>query len=305
MPKNCVGKMIGEIAALGAAISWTVSAALYKKALLQAKPVSANIVRLACTATVLLALLVALGKTEVMMTLPQNVIVLAIVSGVIGLGVGDTLYMMSLRDVGVARAVPITCTYPLFNLLWAVFLAGEAVTFPVVLGAVIIVLGMWLLSQGEQTSKVKSQKRVLYKGLALALATAIVWSISIAMVDMAVKETPDLNHALAINVVRVMAIAVSFFAVSPIMDRGLGFLKMNRKTVATLIAGGIVALGLGWFFLSYSFVETSESRAVPISSTTPLFSTLTSIVLLHEKVTAKNALGSIIIVIGIFLIFLV
>jgi DME family drug/metabolite transporter len=297
--------MMGELSALGAAISWTVSAVLYKKALMQAKPVSANIVRLTCTAAVLLALVVALGKAEVMMNLPQNVIVLACVSGVIGLGVGDTLYMMSLKDVGVARAVPITCTYPLFNLLWAVFLAGEAVTLPVVLGAIIIVLGIWLLSQGGQTHLAESQKRTLQKGLALALATAIVWSVSIAMIDMAVKVTPDLGHALAINVVRVMAIAVSFFAVSPILDRGLGFLKMNRKTVATLIAGGIVALGLGWFFLSYSFVETLESRAVPISSTTPLFSTLTGIILLHEKVTAKNTLGSIIIVIGIFLIFLV
>ena len=305
MPKNCVEKMIGELAALGAAVSWTVSAVLYKKALMQAKPVSANIIRLTCTAVVLLALLVVLGKTEVIMSLPQNVIVLAIVSGVIGLGVGDTLYMMSLRDVGVARAVPITCTYPLFNLLWAVLLAGEAVTFPVVLGAVIIVLGIWLLSQVDQTGESKLQTRTLYKGLTLALATAVVWSVSIAMINMAVKETPDLDHALAINVVRVMAVAVTFFAVSPIMDRGLGFLKMNRKTIATLITGGIVALGLGWFFLSYSFVETLESRAVPISSTTPLFSTLTSIVLLHEKVTAKNAAGSTIIVIGIFLICLV
>ena len=297
--------MIGELAALGAAVSWTVSAVLYKKALMQAKPVSANIIRLTCTAVVLLALLVVLGKTEVIMSLPQNVIVLAIVSGVIGLGVGDTLYMMSLRDVGVARAVPITCTYPLFNLLWAVLLAGEAVTFPVVLGAVIIVLGIWLLSQADQTGESKLQTRTLYKGLTLALATAVVWSVSIAMINMAVMETPDLDHALAINVVRVMAVAVTFFAVSPVMDRGLGFLKMNRKTIATLITGGIVALGLGWFFLSYSFVETLESRAVPISSTTPLFSTLASIVLLHEKVTAKNAAGSTIIVIGIFLIFLV
>jgi DME family drug/metabolite transporter len=305
LPKNCVEKMIGELAALGAAVSWTVSAVLYKKALMQAKPVSANIIRLTCTAVVLLALLVVLGKTEVIMSLPQNVIVLAIVSGVIGLGVGDTLYMMSLRDVGVARAVPITCTYPLFNLLWAVLLAGEAVTFPVVLGAVIIVLGIWLLSQADQTGESKLQTRTLYKGLTLALATAVVWSVSIAMINMAVMETPDLDHALAINVVRVMAVAVTFFAVSPVMDRGLGFLKMNRKTIATLITGGIVALGLGWFFLSYSFVETLESRAVPISSTTPLFSTLTSIVLLHEKVTAKNAAGSTIIVIGIFLIFLV
>jgi DME family drug/metabolite transporter len=297
--------MIGELAALGAAVSWTVSAVLYKKALMQAKPVSANIIRLTCTAIVLLALLLVLGKTEVVTTMPQNVIAMASVSGVIGLGVGDTLYMMSLKNVGVARAVPITCIYPLFSLLWAVLWAGEAVTFPVVLGATIIVLGVWLLSQADQTAGPTVQKRVLHKGLALALATAIVWSVSITIMGMAVKETPDLDHALVINAVRVIAIAVSFLAISPIMDRGLGFLKMNRKTVATLIAGGIVALGLGWFFLSYSFVGTSQSRAVPISSTTPLFSTLASIVLLHEKVTVKNAVGSAIIVIGIFLIFLV
>jgi len=303
--RNCVEKMIGELAALGAAVSWTVSAVLYKKALMQAKPVSANIVRLTCTAIVLLALLLVLGKTEVVATMPQNVIAMASVSGVIGLGVGDTLYMMSLKNVGVARAVPITCIYPLFSLLWAVLWAGEAVTFPVVLGATIIVLGVWLLSQADQTAGPTVQKRVLHKGLALALATAIVWSVSITMMGMAAKETPDLDHALVINAVRVIAIAVSFLAISPIMDRGLGFLKMNRKTVATLIAGGIVALGLGWFFLSYSFVGTSQSRAVPISSTTPLFSTLASIVLLHEKVTVKNAVGSAIIVIGIFLIFLV
>lgn len=297
--------MIGELAALGAAVSWTVSAVLYKKALMQAKPVSANIVRLTCTAIVLLALLLVLGKTEVVVTMPQNVIAMASVSGVIGLGVGDTLYMMSLKNVGVARAVPVTCIYPLFSLLWAVLWAGEALTFPVVLGAAVIVLGVWLLSQADQTAGLTVQKRVLYKGLALALATAIAWSVSITMMGMAVKETPDLDNALVINAVRVIAIAVSFLAISPIVDRGLGFLKMDRKTVATLIAGGIVALGLGWFFLSYSFVGTSQSRAVPISSTTPLFSTLASIVLLHEKVTVKNAAGSAIIVIGIFLIFLV
>jgi len=57
--------------------------------------------------------------------------------------------------------------------------------------------------------------------------------------------------------------------------------------------------------LTYSFVLTLESRAVPISSTTPLFSTLAGVALLREKVSAKNVAGAIIIVVGISLIFLV
>jgi drug/metabolite transporter (DMT)-like permease len=39
--------MIGELTALGAAISWAVSALFYKKAVEAAKPISANIIRLA------------------------------------------------------------------------------------------------------------------------------------------------------------------------------------------------------------------------------------------------------------------
>jgi DME family drug/metabolite transporter len=74
------------------------------------------------------------------------VVLLASVSGVIGLGLGDTLYMNSLEILGVARAVPITCTYPLFSLVWAFLFAGETITPEVVLGAAAIVFGIWLIS---------------------------------------------------------------------------------------------------------------------------------------------------------------
>ena len=299
--------MIGELAALGAAVCWTISAIMYKEALFKAKPVSANIVRLVCTSIILVACLAIIGKFGVLMNLPACAVVLACVSSIIGLGFGDTLYMMSLKLIGVARAVPITCVYPLFNLLWAVFLVEEPITLSVILGAVTIVFGIWLLRQETNAGTAETEKKILVKGVAYALATAVMWSVSITMIDMAVTlpETSSLDHALAINTIRVTAIAVSLLVSAPIIDRSFGFLKMQRKTLAVLIFGGIVALGLGWFFLTYSFISTLESRAVPISSTTPLFSTLSGIVFLHEKVTARNAVGSIMIVVGIFLIFTV
>ncbi len=297
--------MIGELAALGAAISWTVSAMLYTKALSETKPVSANIIRLTCTGAALLILLVVFGKSEALTGMSADIVILAGVSGIIGLGIGDTLYMASLRNIGVARAVPITCTYPLFNLLWAVFLGKESVTLQIVTGAIMIFLGIWLLSRETKEGEAEKQDRNRVKGLAFALTTAVVWSMSITMINMAVKTTPDLDHALTINTIRVLVIAVLLLALSPVIDKGLEFRKVNRRTVATLITGGIVALGLGWFLLTYSFIETLESRAVPISSTTPLFSALVGIAVLHEKVTVRNIVGSIIIVIGIFLIFIV
>jgi len=296
--------MIGELAALGAAISWTFSAILYRKALQQTKPISANIIRLSCTSAILLVFLIAIGKLGVLTNLSVNVAVLAAVSGAVGLGLGDTLYMLSLKLVGVAHAVPITCTYPLFGLLWTVVFSGEAITLGVGLGTAAIVAGIWLLSYEKEKGLYTVRRQILVKGIAAALATALLWSVSISMMDLAVEKTPSLDQALIVNVVRASAIGLLLLAFSPIIDRGHGFLKVSRKTVATLIAGGLVALGLGWFFLTFSFTETMASRAIPISSTTPLFSVLAGVVLLHEKVTARNIVGSVVVVAGIFLIFL-
>jgi len=295
--------MFGELAALGAALSWTFSAVMYKKALEKTKPISANIVRLASTSAILIVLVFAVGKFWVLMDLPLEAVVMACISGIIGLGFGDTLYMKSLKLVGVARAVPITCTYPLFNLLWATLLANENITVPIVVGAFAIVFGIWLLSQKGKGDVEALEKKTLVIGVVSALLTAIIWSISITMINLAVKETPDLEHALAINVIRTTAIAASLLALAPIIDREHGFLKIQKRTFVTLVFGGLVALGLGWFFLTYSFTQTTGAQAVPISSTTPLFSTLSAIIFLHEKVTLKDIAGSIIIVAGIFLIF--
>ncbi len=296
--------MIGELAALGAAISWTFSAILYRQALQQTKPISANIIRLSCTSAILLVFLIAIGKLGVLTNLSANVAVLAAVSGIIGLGLGDTLYMLSLKLVGVARAVPITCTYPLFGLLWAVVFSGEAITLGIVFGTVAIVVGIWFLIYEKEKGPITVKRPILVKGAAAALATALLWSVSISMVDLAVEETPSLDQALVVNVMRASMIGLLLLVFSPIIDRGHGFLKVSRKTVATLIVGGLVALGLGWFFLTFSFTETMASRAIPISSTTPLFSALASVILLHEKVTARNLVGSVVVVAGIFLIFL-
>jgi DME family drug/metabolite transporter len=293
----------GELTALGAALSWTASALLYRKALQETQPISANVVRLVLTSTILIAFIAVVGKLGSFATLPYNVVVLAAVSGIIGLGVGDTLYMVSLKMVGVARAVPITCTYPLFTLLFAFTLAGQPPALTVSLGAVLIVVGIWLVSIERDSNATASRKLLLF-GVVMGLATAMLWAVSITMMNLAVNYNRQLDSALAVNTIRVTTMGATFAASAPLLYKRHRLTRMSRKTVLFLIAGGLVALGLGWFFLSYSLTVTDESRAVPISSVTPLFSTLTAVLLFHERITMENALGSVMIVIGIFTIFL-
>jgi drug/metabolite transporter (DMT)-like permease len=299
--------ILGEFAALGAAISWAVAPILYRRALFKMKPISANIVRCASNAAVLVLILFAFGKAGAIASLPMEAVAIIVASGVIGLGIGDTLYMIGLNSVGVARAVPLAATYPLFSLMWATFLLGEPVTATAVSGAFVILLGIWLLSREKGESAAEAKGKLAFRGVVASLATAVAWSVSITLMNVAVTVTSvnsiDANYAVVTT--RIAAIAVFMLALSPVLDRSHGFLKVKRSTLIELCVGGLVANGVGWLLMNYSFLNILEAQAVPISSTTPLFSAIVGFALFHEKMTISSTLGAIVIVAGIFLIFMV
>jgi drug/metabolite transporter, DME family len=297
--------MLGELAALGTAISWTVSAVLYRRALADTKPLQANIVRLSCTSLLLVAFVVAIGKSTVFTSLPLYAVALSSLSGLVGLGLGDTLYMVSLKQIGVSRAVPISCTYPLFSLLFALLIQPKTVGLGVTIAAVAIVFGIWLLAKEEEPDKGIEQKGFRTKGALFALGAAIVWAVSITMINAAVTlhETSTLDSALVLNTIRVVSVAVFLLASTPLTDRRFTFTKVQRKSLVLLVLGGLVALGLGWFLLAYSFLFISEAQAVPISSTTPLFAVVSGMIFLRERITVRNVAGTLVIVFGIFILF--
>jgi DME family drug/metabolite transporter len=300
--------MIGEFAALGAAITWAVAPIMYKQALSGVSPVSANIVRCATNAAFLVVVLVALGLTGVLASLPAWVVVVVVVSGLVGLGVGDTLYMFALKSIGVARAVPLATSYPLFSLLWATFLLGQPVTASAVIGTFIILGGIWLLSREKVESKFHVHGKVELTGVAVSLLAAVAWSVSITMMDFAVTM-PGVVSGLAANyavvTVRIAGMALVLLALAPLLDRDRGFLKLSWRAIVLLCVGGLVANGLGWVLMNYSFLNIAESQAVPISSTTPLFSMLAGFAFFREKLTRANTLGAILVVAGVVLIFIV
>jgi len=277
--------ILGEIAALGAAVSWAVAPILYRRALFKMKPISANIVRCASNAAVLVIILFAFGKAGAVAALPTEAIVVIVASGLIGLGIGDTLYMFGLNSVGVSRAVPLASSYPLFSLVWATFLLGEPIAAPAVLGAFMILFGIWLLSRERDRSAADEKGKSALRGVVVSLGAAVSWSVSITLMNVAVTTASvnsiDANYAVVTT--RIAAIAVFLLVFAPVLDRNRDFLKVKRSTLIELCVGGLVANGIGWLLMNYSFLNILEAQAVPISSTTPLFSAIAGFALFHEN----------------------
>ncbi|MGD6853017.1 MAG: DMT family transporter [Candidatus Bathyarchaeia archaeon] len=299
--------MIGELAALGAAITWAIAPLLYRKALTNAKPISANITRLATNAAVLILILVGVGLVGVLAALPPWILAVVIVSGVLGLGVGDTLYMFGLKSIGVSKAVPLAASYPLFSLVWAVLLLGQPLLLTAVAGAIVILVGIWLLSSQKIPQEPTVKGRAAWVGVAMCLSTAVVWSIGITMMDVAITSSAvtGLGANYAIVTVRIVSMALILLVLAPFIDKDRGFLKISRRGVILLCIGGLIANGLGWLLMNYSFQYLPEATAVPISSTSPLFATFAGFLFFQEKATVKTIAGAAAIVAGILLLFIV
>lgn len=92
-------------------------------------------------------------------------------------------------------------------------------------------------------------------GTAVCLAAAIVWSISVTLMDAAVSNAnvTNLQTNYALVTLRITSTAIFFLAISPLLDRNRGFLKISRKTVLLLCLGGLIANGLGWVLMNCSF----------------------------------------------------
>ncbi len=297
--------VIGELAALAAAFCWAISPVLYKMALSNAKPISANVSRSISTTLFLFVYLGASGKLWNLATLRIDSLILAVLSGVVGLCLGDTMFMLSLELIGVSKTVPIVSAYPMFTTFFAVLFFNEPFTSLLLLGTVLIIVGIWLVSP-EKASSSDVTRSVLFKGVFISLSTALVWSLSIICMNQALEfsQMAAFDSAFVVNTARMAASTLLLLALSPFIDRRFNFMKLKRKTWIVLALGGIVGLVFGWVLLAISLSYTEASRAVPISSVSPLFAALIGAFFLKEKVTVRIFAGAVLIVLGISVMFI-
>ncbi|MEM2178893.1 MAG: EamA family transporter, partial [Candidatus Methanomethylicaceae archaeon] len=196
--------MLGELASLISAICWTFSAALYKIALKDTEPLIANIVRIILTSISLILICFLLNKINELFIFSLLPFFYIISSSLIGLGLGDLIYMYSLDSIGVSRAVPISSIYPLFTILFSFLFFNERISLIVFIGALIIILGIWILYKEEKSNLSNNNKNRDKKGYFAAILCAILWGLSISLMGEALKFL----DSLIVNTLRTIVLSI-------------------------------------------------------------------------------------------------
>ena len=78
--------------------------------------------------------------------MPKAAFIAMVLSGLVGGFLGMLFYYVAVRYEEVSRVVPVTATYPVVAFALGVIFLRESITWPKVLGLVMIVTGLALLT---------------------------------------------------------------------------------------------------------------------------------------------------------------
>ncbi|MBI4232820.1 MAG: DMT family transporter [Chloroflexi bacterium] len=135
--------MLGIFLAALAATSWGIMPLFVRLGLQHLRTTRGTAISMMAGSTLVLFLAFA-WHWEVIRHFPRGVVPWILLAGVVS-PLGQLLHFQAVRMAGVARAMPILGTAPLFSASLAILLLGEHLTVPLGLGILAVVAGIALI----------------------------------------------------------------------------------------------------------------------------------------------------------------
>lgn len=295
----------GELAALVAALCWAISSTVYGYLGAKIPRIGLNLLKGTLAIALLLITLLIQSILQVEPNLFQwNSISLGllILSGVIGIAIGDTAFFNCLNILGARKALLMETLAPPLTAVLALIFLHENLSFTAWTGILLTVLGVaWVIT--ERVSEQSSTSSNLGLGLGFGLLAAFSQSTGATLSRLALTqmEISPLWSTLwrMVGGVSVLLLCLPFYRST------LPFIVNTIKSKSIL--GGIFIatfLGtyLGIWLQQTSLKFTAAGIAQALSSTSPLF-ILPIVAVLGERISGRAILGVIISLVGITLIF--
>ncbi|MBE9120314.1 DMT family transporter [Tychonema sp. LEGE 07199] len=287
---------MGEIAALGAAFVWALSSTIWQRVGQQIPAVVLNFLKGAIALFMLLVTVLILGKS--FPAVNSNILAMLLISGALGIGLGDTAWFVVLKYLGARRALLLeTLSPPLTALLGFLFLQ-EKLSPIACTGILLTICGVaWVIS--ERTAETTLPSKHLWLGLGISLLGQTAHAAG-AVLSRAAFNQIDIDPLWTVALRLSGGIAVMLCFLNP---KNLGTCKQLKapKILGAIILAAFLGTYLGIFLQQTSLKYAPAAIAQTLSSASPLF-VLPLAVVAGEKVSFRAVLGVVGAIAGIALL---
>ncbi|NWF54606.1 MAG: DMT family transporter [Syntrophaceae bacterium] len=292
--------MTGEISALACAFTWAMSCTLTKSLAPRFHPLTLNLLRCLGASFIIWALIPFYpGVQSLFQARPASVIFL-IASALLGICVGDTIYIQALKIIPVTLAFPLAqASMPVFTLIAAVLFLGEPFTGGLAMGTALVIGGIYLIAgpQGPAAAFPRPPtQQGNGRGIGLILIASVLWTFSISFLKLGLQGV----NPVTANGIR---LPVSCLFLIPLAFGRKATGVSSKPAVREIFLGalsGALSFGLGGVLFLLSIQYAGAGKATVLTSCAPLFGLPLSALFLEERVTLRIRWGTGLVVAGIF-----
>jgi drug/metabolite transporter (DMT)-like permease len=292
---------LGELAALGTAGCWTVTAMAFESAGRRVGSLSVNLIRLVMALLFIsLFCLITRGRLIPDDATPHAWLWLS-VSGLVGFCIGDLCLFRAFVLVGARISMLIMALVPPITALLGWMLLGETLTGLDWAGMAVTICGVaWVVL--ERQKKTGGARRLPPRGILLAFLGAVGQAVGLVLSKLGMGD----YNPFAATQIRIIAGIGGFALLFSIVG------WWPRVKTALKDRGAFLRINLGAFFgpflgvsLSLAAVQYTETGvASTIMSIVPVLIIPPAILIFKEKVSLRAALGAALAVAGVALLFL-
>ena len=222
-----------------------------------------------------------------------------IISGIIGVAIGDIFFLASLRRIGSSLSAIVSTGYTISIFILAFLMFGEVISFISYLGGVLVILGVVIGTIDRDLER--TPKEILY-GVSFGLLANLCTAYSVLLL----RPIMDVHPVVPIALVR--------FSIGMIIS-AFGILYLNgklalRETILkgfsnyNLLAGAFFGTFLSVIFWLAGFKYTLAGRAAIYNQLSTIFIILLASVFLNQQMTKRKWVAVSLALMGSFIVSL-
>ena len=222
-----------------------------------------------------------------------------IISGIIGVAIGDILFLASLRRIGSSLSAIVSTGYTISIFILAFLMFGEVISFISYLGGVLVIIGVVIGTIDRDLER--TPKEILY-GVSFGLLANLCTAYSVLLL----RPIMDVHPVVPIALVR--------FSIGMIIS-AFGILYLNGKLALketilkgfsnyNLLAGAFFGTFLSVIFWLAGFKYTLAGRAAIYNQLSTIFIILLASVFLNQHMTKRKWVAVSLALMGSFVVSL-
>ncbi len=284
--------VVGSSLALLTAMSWAAGVIFFKKSGESMSPFALNFFKNA-VAVALFAVTFLVVQEPLWAPGWGEDLFWLMVSGVIGIGIGDVLFFRSLHLVGASRSAVIETLYSPSVLLSAFILLGETMSVFNAIGGALILVGIVLVVTAKEKSSADGDATQLSRPeLVDGVITGVVSVVAMAISIVAVKPIIEQHSVLWATTMRlaggllIMVVALPF---APILRRESLQALLPHAGWRFAMPGAFFGTYIALFAWIGGYKYTSATVASLLNQTSTLFIVAAATLFLGETLTRRRA----------------